>query len=307
MSNTLPPSVNWFQLVLRSPQPAADLMTAWLLEQGSVGVEYMDQNSPKPPKGLEENQVEIRASFGSLTGSSSELVQRAEQEIERLAKLFPGPWSSSVVLVALDEEDWANSWRQHSHPVRIGRFYIHPGWVEPDPDAPFPVRIDPGMAFGTGLHPSTRMCMKWMDRIMQAQGQVESVIDVGCGSGVLAIGAALAGAGLVMAVDTDVEACRITRENSNFNGVGDEIEVIHGGPEAITGSFSLVLANILSGVLVELRDDLISLVEPDGDLVLSGVLGDEGEMVREAFEAKGMVFVAREDEAEWCSLRMSRG
>ncbi len=295
----------WIQLVIRCPKSASDLMAAWFVGTGSVGIESLDEESPNPPEGLLDDQLELRASFGYDAASADELLHLAEQESQRLAKLFPGSWTD-VELCLLKQEDWANSWREHSHPVHIGRFFIHPGWIEPDSSAPFSVRIDPGMAFGTGLHPSTRMCMEWMDRILQERGQLKSLVDVGCGSGVLAIGAALAGIPKVVAVDTDQQACRVTRENMVFNGVQDSIQVLHGGPEVVKGSFSLVLANILSGVLVELRHELSGLVAVGGDMVLSGVLGDEGQMVREAFEEQGLIFMAREDEAEWCSLRMAR-
>jgi ribosomal protein L11 methyltransferase len=184
------------------------------------------------------------------------------------------------------EEDWAESWRAHFHPVRLGRFFIHPGWVAADPVAPCALRIDPGLAFGTGLHATTRLCLLGLDRLLE-QGRVASVLDVGCGTGILALCAARAGVPRVVAVDIEPDACRVTRENLALNGLAGRVEVREGDIHAIEGRFAVVLANILSGVLMAKASALCARLEPGGSLLLAGLLAEERDEVRQTFLTAG--------------------
>lgn len=184
------------------------------------------------------------------------------------------------------EQDWERAWMERFEPMRFGRsIWICPSHVEPDPDWGVVVRLDPGLAFGTGTHPTTALCLEWMDGV---DFRELSVIDYGCGSGVLAVAAALKGAAPVRAIDHDPQALSATRDNASRNGVSDRIETalpgeLAGAMESRNKS-DVVLANILAGPLTELAEQLAGLVRSGGALVLSGILDGQADEVERTYE-----------------------
>jgi ribosomal protein L11 methyltransferase len=275
----------WYSLALRVCAEAQDAASEALREAGAAGVETVDREHVAPPSDLDPGEVELRAYFpGSV--APGEACAAAGAWVARARDLFPGLGAPTPRLQVVREEDWAESWRAHFHPVRLGRFFIHPGWVAADPAAPCALRIDPGLAFGTGLHATTRLCLLGLDRMLE-QRRVASVLDVGCGTGILALCAARAGVPRVVAVDLEPDACRITRENMALNGLSGRVEVREGEIHTIAGRFSVVLANILSGVLMAQATALCARLEPGGSLLLAGLLAEERDEVRQAFQAAG--------------------
>jgi ribosomal protein L11 methyltransferase len=207
-------------------------------------------------------------------------------------------------VTARREDEWADAWKEHYRPQRVGRrVVVRPPWYEYAPEGDdVVVVLDPGMAFGTGLHPSTRLSVLGLEAELQPGA---SVLDVGSGSGILAIGAALLGAGPVTAVDIEPVAVRATRENAERNGVADRIAVAEGsvgsgGP--VTGTFDLVLANIIARVLIELSAELAAATAPGGTLVLAGIIEGREPEVRAAFDGLGLGLVRRAQEEDWVSL-----
>jgi len=203
--------------------------------------------------------------------------------------------------IPLEPEDWADGWKKYFKPVRVGRFFIHPGWVKPDPDESHPVRIDPSLAFGTGLHPTTQLCLKQLDGLLPA----ESFLDVGTGTGILALAAARCGVARVVALDNDPEACRVARENLEKNGMQDKVEVIEGEISRVPGSFALIAANILSGTLIPMAADLTTRLASKGVLLLSGLLIDEVDEVVAAYQAAGCRCTATLEDGEWSLVRLT--
>lgn len=202
------------------------------------------------------------------------------------------------------EDEWADAWKEHYRPQRVGRrVVVRPPWYEYEAMGDdVVVVLDPGMAFGTGLHPSTRLGVLGLEAEIRPGMRV---IDVGCGSGVLTIPAALLGAASVDAVDIEPVAVRSTIENAERNGVADRIRVAEGsvGPGApFAGEYDLVLANIIARVLTELADPLVSAIAPGGTIVLSGIIEGKEAGVREAFDALGLSLVRRERMEDWVSL-----
>jgi len=212
--------------------------------------------------------------------------------------LFPDGFESEKALLALTgaqvisspadahfetlpEQDWERAWMDRFKPIRFGRsIWICPSHVEPDPGWEVVVRLDPGLAFGTGTHPTTALCLEWMDGV---DFRDRVVIDYGCGSGVLAVAAALKGARRVFAVDHDPQALTATRDNAARNAVSERIET------ALPGQFEdaradVVLANILAGPLIELAERIACLVRPGGSLVLSGILDEQADDVEKAYQ-----------------------
>jgi ribosomal protein L11 methyltransferase len=202
---------------------------------------------------------------------------------------------------AVDDADWAERWKEHYTVQRIGRVAIVPSWADHEAaDGEATVVLDPGMAFGTGLHPTTRGCLELLQRVSPMPARV---LDVGCGSGILALAALRLGAAAAVGFDTDPGAVTATRENGARNGVADRIEVRHGTlPETPAERFELVLANLVASVLVELAPRLAAHLAPGGTIVASGIIEPRAEEVERAMAAAGLSVSARLDDGEWVSL-----
>lgn len=209
-------------------------------------------------------------------------------------------WRAQVVPV---DDSVLDAWREHARPVRAGRrVVLHPAWLPAEAVAADDVVVvlDPGRAFGSGSHPATRLAVA----ALEAHGPGERVLDVGCGSGVLAVVAARLGAPEVTAIDVEPEAVRATAANAAANGVADRIDVGLGPLGEVTGSFDLVLANIGQRVLVELAPELLALTAPGGTLVLSGLLA--GQVAEVVASYPGTEEVARLEEDGWAAPVLRR-
>ena len=206
----------------------------------------------------------------------------------------------------VDERDWTEGWKAGSEPQRIARLLIVPSWLD-QPPAPGEVvlQLDPGMAFGTGLHPTTRGCLELLQRI---EPMPPRVLDVGSGSGILAIAALALGARHVDALDTDPVAVAATLENAGRNGVADRMNARAGTLDHdCPDPYPLVLANLVAAVLIELAARLAAYSAPGGTLLASGIIAERGDEVIAALEASGFATEERLDDGEWVSLRMRRG
>ncbi len=210
------------------------------------------------------------------------------------------------------ESDWAAAWKRHVGVLRIGRgIVIRPTWRrhrrQPGDTV---IAMDPGMAFGTGLHPTTRLCLagieRWADAGLLARGGARDgharLLDVGCGSGILAIAAGLLGAGELVGVDTDPIAVEASLANARRNRLARRLRVRQGSLPAGSGVFDLVVANLIASVLVALAEDLAAELVPGGRLLASGIFIDREAEVRAAFEAVGLRVVDRAAEGDWVAL-----
>ena len=204
---------------------------------------------------------------------------------------------------AVDDADWTETWKEHYVAQRIGRVVIVPSWVD-EPIGPDEVAIvlDPGMAFGTGLHPTTRACLE----LLQELGPMPpSVLDVGCGSGLLALAALRLGARRAVGVDTDPLAVAAARENAARNGLADSLDIREGTlPADPDERYRLVLANLVAAVLVDLAPRLAAHLAPGGTLVASGIIEPRATEVDGALRAADLAVRERRDDGEWVSLRI---
>jgi ribosomal protein L11 methyltransferase len=230
--------------------------------------------------------------------------RRIEEILYHLNRLYPLP---APVFRDLAEEDWANAWKDHYRPFRLGRrLKIRPTWLaaEPDDDArpdDLVLVLDPGMAFGTGLHPTTQLCM------MALEDHVKpgvTVFDVGHGSGVLSILAAKLGARDVLAVDTDEEAVRVGVENAIANEVSQQIRVAQGTHDSTRETFDLVVANILAGVIVKMLGSGLASRAPL--FIFSGILDTQADDVIRAASDAGLHLAERHNIADWVCLVFKR-
>lgn len=188
---------------------------------------------------------------------------------------------SDLLSEKIADQDWERAWMADFKPMRFGeRLWVCPSWSEPPEPGAVNIMLDPGLAFGSGTHPTTALCLAWLDSQLLTN---KSVIDYGCGSGILAIAAALLGAHRVVAVDNDPQAVTASANNRDLNGVSAELMSVHLPGEAHEPA-DVVVANILSGPLAELTPVLASLTRPGGKLVLSGVLSDQTDALMASYE-----------------------
>jgi len=254
-----------------------------------------------------------------LPARDAAAVRRATEEVDRaLGHLQAfglreiGELSTQVV----HESDWANAWKRHVDVMRVGRrIVIRPTWRRHRRrPGDVVIAMDPGMAFGTGLHPTTRLCLagieRWADEGLLVRGGARDggarLLDVGCGSGILAIAAGLLGAGGLVGVDTDPIAVEATLANARRNRVARRLRAWRGSLPTGAGPFDLVTANLIASVLVALAADLFGELGPRGRLLASGIFVDREDDVRAAFESAGLRVLGRDAEGDWVALEAER-
>ena len=222
---------------------------------------------------------------------------RLEGALARLKEAIPFP---ITLRRQLAEEDWAHAWKQYFKPQLIGEsFVIKPSWEDftPTPQQRV-IELDPGMAFGTGLHATTRLCLRALEALPVAGARVA---DVGTGSGILALGAYLLGAASVIATDNDPVAVKVSLDNLERNHVTSGIDV-HVAEEPPAGPFDIVVANILPDVIIGMADALTASLVPGGTLVTSGIIHERRQDVIDALEQHGHTLLSSPDEGEWCAV-----
>ena len=204
---------------------------------------------------------------------------------------------------SVDDADWTDAWKRHYVPQRIGRVVIVPSWLvhEAAPDDAV-ITLDPGMAFGTGLHPTTRACLELLQAV---EPMPDRMLDVGAGSGILALAALRLGARSAVGYDTDSLAVTAARDNADRNGLADRLEIRHGSLPAVADErFPLVVANLVAAVLVDLAPRLADHVEPGGVLLAGGIIAPRADEVVGALGAVGLTVTDRRDDGEWVALRL---
>ena len=207
---------------------------------------------------------------------------------------------------SLSEKDWANEWKQYFHVTHVGEsLVIKPSWEEYTPkEGEHVIKIDPGMAFGTGTHHTTNMCMARLEKVLPANAEV---FDVGTGSGILAIAAALLGAKSVKAVDIDAVAVRVARENISDNGLEDKIEVKEGDLlRGTEGQADVIIANIIADIIIMLLKDIPGKLKDDGIFLASGIISDRRADVEAAAAEVGMKVDHVDEKGGWVVMQMSK-
>jgi ribosomal protein L11 methyltransferase len=267
----------WIQLTIETPRDGADRLVETLESAGALSVTLADaadepQLEPAPGETPLWNQVRISA----LLDTDPETTAR----VARLARQLGDRDRGAPRIERIEDQVWERVWLDTFKPTRFGRrLWICPHGQTPDDRDGVVVALDPGLAFGTGHHPTTALCLEWLDG-MDLQGQ--TILDFGCGSGILAIAALRLGAARAVAVDHDPQAIEATRANALANRVEDRLVSVL--PErADPVQADVVVANILAGPLVTLAPRLIGALRPGGALALSGVLADQVETVRRAY------------------------
>lgn len=266
----------WLQLTCEVPREDVPAIEALLEETGALAVTLTDAGDvPVLEPGPGETPLWPRLRVTALYDERTDPLPL----LALIGGLPGGPRPDEVAIELLEDRPWEREWLDRFRPMRFGRrLWICPGGqAAPGRDAVV-VRLDPGLAFGTGTHPTTRMCLEWLDG---AALDGMEVVDYGCGSGILAIAAAKLGARRVIAIDNDPQAVTATRDNAAANEVAASVEA--GAPAASVPATDLLLANILAGPLTELAPRFAAAVRPDGHIVLSGILAAQGSALAAAY------------------------
>lgn len=277
-----------YTLTLETRKEEAEDLAGMLVLDGADGVEVRDGEGPAmpgvpaPPPG----RAVLVAFYAGREAAAGAAAEHGGEVAE------------------LPDEDWGETWKKDLRPLTAGRVFVRPSWIDaPPPPGAVEVVLDPGMAFGTGSHPTTALCLSALSAALAAR-PAATVLDVGTGSGLLAIAAAKLGAGRVAGNDVDPVAVKVAVENAEANGVA--VTLTTAGLETLDGRFDVVVANILANTLVELAPAIRRRLAPGGLLFLSGILAPQEEEVRAAYLALGLA--RRPDlerrEGEWSLLAL---
>lgn len=282
---------NWTCIDITCGGDSADVLAAEIAEAFGVSVEYI-------PDGLRLYLDAERFAAGGERLRA--IVDGVVQE--------PGEKPREITVSEVPDEDWLRKWKENFKPLRVGkRFLVTPTWeAEPRDPERLIIRIDPGRAFGTGHHETTRLCLEWLEGGLPGMRTKASVLDLGTGSGILAIGAALLGFREITAVDNDPEAVETAKENVLLNGLEGKIRLYCATVDEVQGQFDAVISNIESGPLIRMAGAIASRVRDGGRLALSGILAEQADEVCAEYEKMGLAPAGRGAAGEWVLLAFEK-
>jgi ribosomal protein L11 methyltransferase len=301
----------WFEISCSVPAELADIVAEYLtaLSGNGVCVENLNVDAFSVSEIQEPDVATIRSYFPSGNNSASRLAEIGAflADLSRRQSGFvPIPPELSKVCT----EDWSTSWKAHFKPLRVGRrLLIVPSWEHAEiRDNDIVVTMDPGMAFGTGGHETTRLCLELLENIMDDMPLMHSpsVLDVGTGSGILAMAAVKLGAQRVCAVDVDPQAIKVARENLAANNLLDQVECSTTPLESLDGCYDIILANILAEELVRLAPLLTERLAVGGSLVLSGILAVKERLVLDGFGYCQLRHCRTVQQGEWVAMHYTK-
>ncbi len=296
--------MQWIEVSLRVRREQSDIVAGLLAEYGYQGV-VIEQEDILPDRWDED---EVPPADYHAVRAYLPLNDEAETVKQNLETALLA-YELAPVYATVDEENWAEAWKAHYHPTRIGQhIVVRPIWEKTEiREGDIEIALDPGMAFGTGTHATTRLCLEVLEDVMRPG---LSVLDLGCGSGILAIAAAKLGAAKVIALDIDPISVRATEFNAWQNNVTDKISAYQGSLDTILHSarrFDLLLANILAKTIIAMCDDgLGQVVRPGGKAILSGIILGQVDDVKAALVNAGLTSTQVRVEGDWVAIEAHR-
>ena len=268
----------WIQLRVTTTEEKAEQVSDMLMGWGAQAVSFLDAHDtpiyePMPGEVIYWTNTVVVGLF-----DAEHPMDKVVNQLKQVA-FFKG--EPNFKLEQLEDKDWEREWMDNFHPIKFGeRLWVCPSWRDiPDPTA-VNVMLDPGLAFGTGTHPTTALCMQWLDATIKPE---QTVVDFGCGSGILGIAALKLGAKRVIGVDIDPQAIEASTANAKRNNVEGQIELYLPKDQPKDFQADVVVANILAGPLAELKDIISAYVKPGGLLALSGILESQAQSVIDAY------------------------
>ncbi|MGO4952458.1 50S ribosomal protein L11 methyltransferase [Paenibacillus sp. DRB1-1] len=314
----------WNEITIHTTEEAIEMISNFLHEAGAGGVSIEESGSLNKPRDtsygqwydrplndIPEGQAIIKGYFAEEVDMGS-IRSQIEPRVEELRTFDIDPGEVQYELKTVDEDDWANAWKQYFKPLRVSdRLTIKPTWedYEPASEEEKIIELDPGMAFGTGTHPTTSLCLRTLESVIKGG---EEVIDVGTGSGILAIGAVKLGAKHVLALDLDPVAVSSARENTRLNGLEERITIKESDLLSVLNAsdptlgiqlpVKLVVANILAEIILLFIDDVYKALEPGGIYIASGIWKNKEEVVETALKAAGFEIAEISRDEDWLAF-----
>ncbi|MGF9698731.1 MULTISPECIES: 50S ribosomal protein L11 methyltransferase [Paenibacillus] len=311
----------WHELTIHTTEEAVEMISNFLHEAGAGGVSIEESGTLNkerdtsygqwyelPLNDIPEGLAVIKGYFSEGTDMEA-LKSEINPRIEQLSEFDIDAGEIRYEIRTVDEDDWANAWKQYFKPVRVSdRLTIKPTWEDYTPESPEEkiIELDPGMAFGTGTHPTTSLCLRTLETVIQGG---EEVIDVGTGSGILAIGAIRLGAKHVLALDLDPVAVSSAKENVHLNGLEQQITVKESDLLSVLGNqdpalgvqlpVKVIVANILAEIIMLFIDDVYNALEPGGVYIASGIWKNKEQVVHDALVASGFEISAVHRDEDW--------
>lgn len=306
--------MQWAEVQVMTSSEATDAVSAILERFGATGVVLEDSTDLTRtwedrygeiyglnPADFPESGVRVKA-YVSLETWEEAMHGQIEQEIKGLTELGLDPGVATVTVRIADEEEWANEWKKYYHPVRVtDRLTIKPTWEEYTPTADeIVIELDPGMAFGTGTHPTTNLCLRTLERVIKPG---DTIVDVGCGTAILSIACAKMGAESVLALDLDPVAVEVARENVELNNASDKVTVrANDLLKGVDSRYDVVVANILAEIILLMVGQAREVMKPDGTFITSGIIKEKADLVRAELLANGFQIVDTITEEDWVAL-----
>lgn len=298
---------SWLEIACDVPEEYADTIADFLTELTGKGVCVDNQNVDafsisEIPDSL---RVVVKA-YLSAEDESEVKMHELEMFLSEISKRESAACFLKPTLTPVNTEDWSSSWKAHFKPIRVGKhLLIVPTWENAEElSGDLVIRIDPGMAFGTGGHETTRLCLEMLESTMEQFDEISAptLLDLGTGSGILAMAASLLGARRILALDIDSDAVDVARENIVLNNLADSIEFGTTPLESVVECFDIILANILAEELVRLAPYLASRLNSGGTLILSGILTEKEQLVRSGFDAQSVTYNRTLNDGEWIAM-----
>ncbi|ADQ04884.1 ribosomal protein L11 methyltransferase [Caldicellulosiruptor owensensis OL] len=298
--------MRWYEISIKTTEEAEDAVSNILYELGANGVVIEDNEIVSKPNlwdYIDENQFTKKdyakvCAYFPESSNILELTHTIEERLKEIAR-YINIGEGKITISEVDEKDWAEEWKKYYKPVEIGDIVIVPSWEDyKAEDSKTIVRLDPGMAFGTGTHESTALCLEAIQKYVKPG---MDVLDVGTGSGILAIAAKKLLASRVLAVDIDEVAVKVAMENAKLNGV--EIEIKKNNlVEGIEEKFDIVVANIVADIIIRLSTDVNRVLKDSGIFISSGIIEDRLEDVLKSFEKNSLEIVEVKKMGTWCLI-----
>lgn len=312
--------MKWTEITIKTTTEAVEAVTSILYEAEVGGIVIEDPNDflfqEKDEKAWDYvdetifdtgyEGVVIKAYLAEEKNVVAEL-EMIREKIKRLPEYGLEIGEGSVEISEVDDSDWADSWKKYYKPTKIGdRIVIKPTWEEySKTEGELVIELDPGMAFGTGTHETTSMCIRALEEYVTPD---KTVFDIGCGSGILSIVAAKLGAHRVIGGDFDEVAVKVANENVALNGVGATVDIRLGNLlEVVEGSADIVVANIIADVIIMLSKDVPKIIKPGGIFISSGIIHEKLDLVQEALVSNGFDIVKVEKLGEWAAVVSKKG
>ena len=308
--------MNWTEVTIKTTTEAVEAISNILMEERCGGVMIED---PKDFLFQKKNELDwdyVEEEVFNKSGQDGvliktyipeernvlELIETVKARISLLPSFGLDIGEGSVSLSNVNESDWANEWKKYYKPTKVGKkIVVKPSWEEYEKqEGDLIIELDPGMAFGTGTHETTSMCIRELENYVD---ETKTVFDIGCGSGILAIAAAKLGANDVLAVDLDEVAVKVSKENIELNKVEDKVKALHGNlMEVVSDKADIVVANIIADIIKILAKDIKNFMKDDAVFISSGIIHAKVDEVKASLEENGLEIIEVQSLGEWNAI-----